>query len=68
MGGHHGSLVCALLQEGLGVLHYAPELVVVVPADLGGPAQQLDEACHHVRLRALRMAAAGILFQQQDTA
>ncbi len=47
----------ALLQQALGVLHRAAEVIVVEPAQLGRPAQQLDQRRHHKRLQA-RPAAA----------
>ncbi len=42
----------ALLQQALGILDRAAEVVVVEPAQLGRPAQQLHQRRHHERLQA----------------
>jgi len=49
-GPNHGATRRASVQEGLGVRHNVPELVVVIPADLGGATQQLNEVGQHVVL------------------
>ncbi len=56
-GPHVRAALRALLQQALGVLHDAAEVVVVEPAQLGRAAQQLHQRRHHERLQA-RPAAA----------
>ncbi len=46
-----------LCQEGLGILHNGPEVVIIKPAQLGGATQQLHQGCDDVALQLCPSAA-----------